>query len=133
MEMASVINRKTRGKHPYIGTVTSVCSAINGLNIEDLLTKSRRRNFTVPRQLAMYIIRENSSNTISLVDIAAFFNRDHSTVIHACTFIEDMLRMNDKVIAPMYNEAIYRLTQLESEIDTLIDPHSHSALNLAAV
>ena len=131
--MASVMSRKARGKHPYIGTVTSVCAAINGLKVEDLLTKSRRRDFSVPRQLAMYIIRENSITTISLVDIAAFFNRDHSTVIHACTFIEDMLGMNDKVIAPMYSEAVYRLTQLESEIDTLIDPQSHSALNLAAV
>jgi chromosomal replication initiator protein len=131
--MASVMNRKIRGSHPYIATVTSVCAAINGLKVEDLRTKSKRMQVVLPRQMAMYLIRETHSNYIPLMDIAAFFGRDHSTVIHACSFIDDMIRLKDRMIEPMYNEAVYRLAMLESEIDTLIDPYSHSALNLAAV
>lgn len=53
-----------------------------GVTIEGLCSKSRTKHLTVPRQTAMYLIRELLG--LQLVEIgAAFGGRDHSTVIHS--------------------------------------------------
>jgi len=49
---------------------------------EGLRSKTRTKNLTVPRQVAMYLMRELLG--MQLVEIgAAFGGRDHSTVIHS--------------------------------------------------
>ena len=53
-----------------------------GVTTEGLRSKTRTKNLTVPRQVAMYLLRELLS--MQLVEIgAAFGGRDHSTVIHS--------------------------------------------------
>jgi chromosomal replication initiation ATPase DnaA len=126
--MASVM----RDNH-IIDPIAEILADINGLTAADLRTKSRKRTFTIPRQIAMYIIRDRYTPIVSLCELGLYFGRDHSTVIHACTFVDDMIRMKDKVITPMYDEAIYRLHVLETSVNASLDPYSHSALNLAAV
>lgn len=52
------------------------------IKIDDLKSKRRTRNVTVPRQLAMYLCRELTD--LSLPKIGELFGgRDHTTVIHA--------------------------------------------------
>ena len=52
------------------------------IKIDDLNSKRRTRNVTVPRQLAMYLCRELTD--LSLPKIGELFGgRDHTTVIHA--------------------------------------------------
>lgn len=52
------------------------------IKIEDLNSKRRTRNVTIPRQLAMYLCRELTD--LSLPKIGELFGgRDHTTVIHA--------------------------------------------------
>ena len=52
------------------------------IKIDDLNSKRRTRNVTVPRQLAMYLCRELTD--LSLPKIGDLFGgRDHTTVIHA--------------------------------------------------
>ena len=117
-----------------IDNVASVVAEINGLDTWELKTKSRKRYITLPRQLSMYICREKYSELITFKHLGEFFgNRDHSSVINSCQAIGDLLSTNDRIVKQMYSEAIYRLSIRETSIDTLIDPHSHSALNLAAV
>ena len=43
----------------------------------------------LPRQIAMYLMRRQT--TLSLSEIGRFFDRDHTTVIHACSKIERLL------------------------------------------
>ena len=66
-------------------TVTTIQALIAqewGVTIEGLCSKSRTKHLTVPRQTAMYLIRELLG--LQLVEIgAAFGGRDHSTVIHS--------------------------------------------------
>ena len=66
-------------------TVPTIQAAIAqewGVTIEALCSKSRTKHITVPRQTAMYLIRELLG--LQLVEIgAAFGGRDHSTVIHS--------------------------------------------------
>src|SRR6478735_7604651 len=53
-----------------------------GVTTEGLRSKTRTKNLTVPRQVAMHLMRELLS--MQLVEIgAAFGGRDHSTVIHS--------------------------------------------------
>jgi len=51
------------------------------VSIDDLKSKSRKRAITFPRQIAMYLTRKYTEQ--SLADIGALYNRDHSTVLHA--------------------------------------------------
>src|SRR5437016_1218229 len=53
-----------------------------GVTSEGLRSKTRTKNLTVPRQIAMFLMREMLG--MQLVEIgAAFGGRDHSTVIHS--------------------------------------------------
>ena len=71
-------------------TPARIIEAVAGfynMEIEDLKAKSRTREVVLPRQVAMFIIREETD--ASLTDIGAEFgNRDHTTVMHACAKIE---------------------------------------------
>ena len=63
----------------------------------DLLRSSKRdRAIVVPRQIAMYLMREETD--ISLLRIGAELGgRDHSTVLHACDKINRELQENDEM------------------------------------
>jgi chromosomal replication initiator protein len=65
-----------------------------GVSIEGLVSKRRTKDLTVPRQVAMYLIRELLD--LSLVEIGNHFGgRDHSTVIHAVNKVEDDMTQDD--------------------------------------
>ena len=52
------------------------------IKIDDLISKRRTRNVTVPRQLAMYLCREMTDWSLPKIG-EIFGGRDHTTVIHA--------------------------------------------------
>jgi chromosomal replication initiator protein len=65
-----------------------------GVSVDGLMSKKRTKELTVPRQVAMYLIRELLD--LSLVEIGNLFGgRDHSTVIHAVNKVEEDLSMDD--------------------------------------
>lgn len=57
---------------------------------EDLVGRARNRPLVYPRQIAMYLCRQILG--IPFSDIAAKFNRDHSTAMHATSVIEGKLQ-----------------------------------------
>jgi len=62
-----------------------------GVTTEGLRSKTRTKNLTVPRQIAMYLMRELLA--MQLVEIgAAFGGRDHSTVIHSLERVAAMMK-----------------------------------------
>jgi chromosomal replication initiator protein len=62
-----------------------------GVTVEGLRSKTRTKNLTVPRQVAMYLAREVLG--LQLVEIGqAFGGRDHSTVIHSLERVADMMK-----------------------------------------
>jgi chromosomal replication initiator protein len=61
--------------------VQKAVSDYYGLTIEELLSAGRERRLSQPRQLAMYLACEMTRD--NLPAIAAAFERDHSTVVHA--------------------------------------------------
>ena len=58
-----------------------------GLTLEDMTGPTRKREITVPRQIAMYLTREMTG--MSLPQIGNVFGgRDHTTVLHSCKTVE---------------------------------------------
>jgi chromosomal replication initiator protein len=67
-----------------------------GVNLDQLRSSKRDRAIVVPRQIAMFLIREETD--ISLLRIGAELGgRDHSTVLHACDKIARELNENDEM------------------------------------
>ena len=62
-----------------------------GLSLNELTGSTRKREITVPRQIAMYLTREMTG--MSLPQIGAVFGgRDHTTVLHSCKTVESNTR-----------------------------------------
>ena len=58
--------------------------------VSDLSSKSRKQHIVAARQMGMFISHELTS--LSLAKIGNNFgNRDHSTVLHACSKIKDKI------------------------------------------
>ncbi len=67
-----------------------------GIRVSDLKSKRRNRQIARPRQVAMALAKELTS--LSLPDIGdAFGGRDHTTVIHACRKVEELMRTEPKI------------------------------------
>ena len=87
--------------------VRSRTAEVWGVTVEALTSKRRNRTVTVPRQVAMYLIKTHLDLPYS--DIGGLFGgRDHSTVIHSV----------NKVEADMAADAIFRnrVRQLQEEL-----------------
>ena len=69
--------------------IISAVAAKYSIRPQDILSSNRSREFTVPRQLAIYLTRELCRYSTTRVGEA--FGRDHSTVMHACRKTEEML------------------------------------------
>ncbi len=78
---------------PYIQEV--VCEYF-GINREQLLSKSRKRDIALPRQLAMYFSKELTSNTFSKIG-EEMGGKDHSTVMYACETIKDTSKIDKEI------------------------------------
>jgi chromosomal replication initiator protein len=60
------------------------------VTVDGLRSKTRTKNLTTPRQIAMYLARELLAT--QLVEIGnAFGGRDHSTVIHSIEKVQESL------------------------------------------
>ncbi|MEI6296762.1 MAG: chromosomal replication initiator protein DnaA [bacterium] len=68
-------------------------------NIEEkfLYEKTRRREVVKPRQIAMYILREDLNSSYPYIG-QKFGGRDHTTVIHACEKIKADLKENEALL-----------------------------------
>jgi len=74
-----------------IDLVQRVCAEAHNLSVADLKGKKRTQAITLPRQIAMYLIREMTEYSTTEVGME-FGGRDHTTVMHAVQKIEDKMR-----------------------------------------
>lgn len=66
------------------------------IKVSDIHSKRRNRSVTRPRQMAMALAKELTSH--SLPEIGdAFGGRDHTTVIHACRKIKELIQLSTEV------------------------------------
>ena len=67
------------------------------ITVEDLKGKKRNNKVVIPRQIAMYLCRMETSETFPKIGLE-FGGRDHSTVIFACDKIEKELKSDVDLI-----------------------------------
>jgi chromosomal replication initiator protein len=61
------------------------------VSVADLKSRKRNRSVALPRQIAMYLIRQHTE--ASLPEIGRFFGgKDHTTVLHSCRKIKSILK-----------------------------------------
>jgi len=83
-------------------TAAMICELVSGqfnVSVKDLQSKSRKKIITTPRQIAMYLARKYTED--SLVDIGKTFNRDHSTVLHSIKVVSNKLIRDTSVNAQL--------------------------------
>ncbi len=66
-------------------TIRTFISGQFKISVDELQSRSRKRSVAFPRQVAMYMTRKFTDQ--SLADIGDLYNRDHSTVLHAIKVI----------------------------------------------
>lgn len=66
------------------------------ISTEDINGKKRSQNVVLPRQIAMYLCRKLLSNSMPKLG-AAFGGRDHSTVIHSCNKITELIETDTQI------------------------------------
>lgn len=64
--------------------------------VDMLSSKSRKKEFVYPRQVAMYIIRELTTYSFPKIG-KEFGNRDHTTVMHSIEKIEMQMKINNNI------------------------------------
>ena len=76
--------------------IAKAVSEYYGVDLEQLRGQKRDKAIVVPRQIAMFLMREETD--VSLLRIGAELgNRDHSTVLHACVKITRESAGNDEL------------------------------------
>ena len=67
-----------------------------GVDLRALQGRGRSRNVVIPRQVVMYLVREETD--ASLMDIGRFLGgRDHTTIIYGCDKIGEEVTSNSRL------------------------------------
>lgn len=76
--------------------VLKIVSEYFDIDIKDIIGPCRKKNLTEPRQIIMYLMREELKLSYPVIG-AEIGNRDHTTVIHAHEKINNNVKINDKL------------------------------------
>ncbi len=83
-------------KSVSIESIQNIVADHFNLNIQEMLSSRRSRSLARPRQIAMYLSKQYTTN--SLPDIGRkFSNRDHTTVIHAVKKIDELIKKDNEI------------------------------------
>jgi chromosomal replication initiator protein len=66
------------------------------IRLADMTSKRRPENIAFPRQIAMFLARRMTENSLSAIG-EAFGGRDHGTVLHACRLVKDRMEVDSSV------------------------------------
>lgn len=102
MELAatalSELLENPRRHHITAEAIVETVARFYGVDLKVLKGRQRSRNIVVPRQVAMYLMREETD--ASLVEIGkALGGRDHTTVLHGCEKIAEEINTDSRLRA----------------------------------
>jgi chromosomal replication initiator protein len=66
------------------------------ITIEDLISTKRTSELALARQIAMYLARDMLNSSLQQIGYA-FNKKDHTTVLHACRKIEELMKNDIRV------------------------------------
>ena len=96
--------RLGRSRSVSLADITEVVCRRYDVRPEELHSRRRGRHVVLPRQLAMFLCRRHLA--ASFPRIGELFDRDHTTVIHAVTTIDERMRRD-----PGFHETVSRLDE----------------------
>ena len=99
IDMAQEALKDLLALHQKLVTLESIQKTVAEyfkMRVSDLLSKKRTRSIVRPRQLAMALAKELTNH--SLPEIGdAFGGRDHTTVLHACRKVAELLETDSRI------------------------------------
>jgi chromosomal replication initiator protein len=66
------------------------------IRLADMTSRRRPENIAFPRQIAMFLSRQMTENSLNTIG-DAFGGRDHGTVMHACKLVTDRMEVDQNV------------------------------------
>ncbi len=66
------------------------------IRLADMTSKRRPENIAFPRQIAMFLARQMTENSLNTIG-EAFGGRDHGTVLHACRLVKGRMEVDSNV------------------------------------
>ena len=100
------------GKSVQMERLTSRVADRAGLDFEEILSPCRRRELVTARYALYYLFVRREKKTYKRV--GAFFNRDHSTVVHGVKTWTDLITVGDteawemqQIVNSVYHQLIF--------------------------
>jgi chromosomal replication initiator protein len=104
-EVLDGLYRQPRAVRRSIDDVQQATCEAFGVSLDELLSGTRAQRLTWPRQVAMYLARELTDQTLPAIG-RAFGGRDHTTVMHACKRTAERMAQD-----PEANQVVRDLTE----------------------
>jgi len=93
--LKDLVQSKEEKKYITIDEIQRTVCQFYKIKIDDLLGKKKTKTIALPRQIAMYLCRELTTNTFPHIG-KSFGGRDHTTVMHACDKVIKMTEKNEQ-------------------------------------
>ncbi len=81
---------KNTNKEISIDYIQKVVSEYFGLTIDQMNSKTRKRNIVQARQLSMYFAKQHTKASLTSIGLQCG-NKDHATVLHACKTVQNLI------------------------------------------
>lgn len=82
-------------KEISIDYIQKVVADYFGLTIDEMNSKTRKRNIVQARQLAMFFAKEHTKASLTTIGLQCG-NKDHATVLHACRTVKNLIETDKK-------------------------------------
>jgi chromosomal replication initiator protein len=91
--LADLLPRRTE---VHLDNVLQSVSEVFGVTVDRILGRDRSHDVALPRQIAMYLLREEANYSLPQIG-DALGGRDHTTVMYACDKVADLLERDDRL------------------------------------
>ncbi len=101
LEVKTILKNTSKPKKALsIKEITKVVADFYNIDESHIYEKTRRKEVVKPRQLVMYILREDCAVSFPLIG-QKMGGRDHTTVIHSCDKIKNELREDPNLLSEL--------------------------------
>ncbi len=95
-QIISSLSSYTKQKHITPKQLIEMVADFYDIAVSDLIGNSRKKELVVPRQIAMYLMREELNASYPNIG-QELGGRDHTTAMHACNKIAKEINSNEKI------------------------------------
>ncbi len=101
-ELIATLHPNTTGAGLTPKKIISIVAAYYGAPVDELFGASRKKHLVTPRQIAMYLMREELKSSFPTIG-QEFGGRDHTTAMHACLKISQAVENDGKTQQDIHN------------------------------